>query len=113
MEAPSGLKSSTQLLVEGINPKRVFRVFCQSWGLCLNLGVISDARRHKALVQAYLASKHKPHGSIGVAARRGHWEPKHHAFSELRRFLTNLHGAGASHAPDVTRSDSDVLGESR
>ena len=33
MESPAALKSSTQLLVEGINPKRIFSVLCKSWGL--------------------------------------------------------------------------------
>ena len=81
---------------------------------CLNLGKIAAARRDKARLQAYLAAKPRPHGSIGVAARRGHWDPEHHAFSELRRFLTDLHGrAGASNTYSVTRNESDVSGERR
>lgn len=59
---------------------------------CLNLGDIGITRRDKARVQAYLASKPRPHGSVGVAAERGHWDPQHEAFPQLRRFLINLHG---------------------
>ena len=207
MEYPALLTSSTQLLVEGVNPKRVFSVFCRSWNLpdieihdfgsnqnlrryletftrtrgfakvtslgiirdgeesaesafqsvrgalrsarlqapttpgvsssgipsisvlilpdgnsqgnlesllwrsvedtsearcaddflsCLELHAITVSRKDKARVQAYLASKRKPHGSVGVAAERGHWDPEHQSFSELRRFLTNLQDATAS-----------------
>ena len=62
---------------------------------CLNLGDVDITRRDKARVQAYLASKPRPHGSVSVAAKRGHWDPQHRAFSQLRRFLLNLH-AGRS-----------------
>jgi hypothetical protein len=226
MESPAALKSSTQLLVEGINPKRIFSVLCKSWGLsdidihdfgnnenlrpyletftktqgfrsvkrlgiirdaetsadsalqsvrdslrnagleypslrvettsgspsisvfllpdttsegnlesllwrtikdtsearcadeflkCLDLGSIAITRRDKARVQAYLASKHRPHGSVGVAAQRGQWDPKHDAFSEIRRFLTDLQG-GTS-ASDTTENgpenESGVSGKPR
>ena len=226
MESPAALKSSTQLHVEGINPKRIFCVLCKSWGLsdidihdfgnnenlrpyletftktqgfrsvkrlgiirdaetsadsalqsvrdslrnagleypslrvettsearrfrcfycptprvrgiwnrcsgepsqdtsearcadeflkCLDLGSIAITRRDKARVQAYLASKHRPHGSVGVAAQRGQWDPKHDAFSEIRRFLTDLQG-GTS-ASDTTENgpenESGVSGKPR
>lgn len=62
---------------------------------CLNLGDVDITRRDKARVQAYLASKPRPHGAVSVAAKRGHWDPQHRAFSQLRRFLLNLH-AGRS-----------------
>ena len=223
VKPPAKLESSTQLLVEGINPKRVFCVFCKSWGLsdieihdfgsnanlrpflatfaktegfravdrlgiirdaetsaesalesvrnslrnaglddpslprhsmssrpvisvfvlpdaasdgnlesllwrsiedtsearcadaflkCLDLGDIAVSRRDKARVQAYLASKHRPHGSVGVAAKRGNWNAEHDAFSEIRRFLEHLQGGtsashplggGPQHDPGVSR----------
>ena len=31
-----------------------------------------------------------------LSAERGHWDPEHQSFSELRRFLTNLQDATAS-----------------
>lgn len=226
MASPKELKSSTQLLVEGINPKRVFGVFCESWGMsdieihdfgnneslrpyletlvrtdgfrrvrmlgiirdaetsaksafesvqntlrsvgftypplrgysipgnpfvsvfvlpngvdqgnlesllwrsvedtpearcadeflgCLDPGDIRVTRRDKARIQAYLASKPKPHGSVGVAAERGNWDAEHDAFAEIRRFLTNLQGASSTSEPakDGPEEDSGVSGARR
>lgn len=221
MASPRELKSSTQLLVEGINPKRVFRVFCESWGVsdveihdfgnnenlrpyletfartdgfrrvrnlgiirdaetsaksalesgqntlrsvglsyrslrenstpgnpfvsvfvlpngmdqgnlesllwrsiedtsearcaneflgCLDLGDIRVTRRDKARIQAYLASKSKPHGSVGVAAERGNWDAEHDAFAEIRRFLTNLQGAPSAPEPARIEPEEDSRG---
>ena len=226
MVAPSELKSSIQLLVEGINPKMVFGVFCESWGMsdieihdfgnnenlrpyletfartdgfrnvrmlgiirdaetsarsalesvqntlrnagltypslrgdstpgnpfvsvfvlpngtdqgnlesllwrsiedtsearcanefleCLGLGDTRVTRRDKARIQAYLASKPKPHGSVGVAAERGNWDAEHGAFAEIRRFLTNLQGTPSASEParNGPEEDSGVPGERR
>ena len=224
MASPIELRSSTQLLVEGINPKRVFCVFCESWGIsdieihdfgsnenlrayletfartdgfrkvrilgivrdaetsansalesvqntirsvgltypslrrdstpgnpfvsvfvlpngvdqgnlesllwrsiedtsearcadeflgCLDLGDIRVTRRDKARIQAYLASKPKPHGSVGVAAERGNWDAEHDAFAEIRRFLTDLQGvpSASAHTTNGPAEDSGIPGE--
>ena len=82
---------------------------------CLDLGNIAVTRRDKARIQAYLASKPHPHGSVGVAANRGQWDPEHGAFSEVRRFLTSLNDGKAFPAEGAGSSESanGVSGESR
>ena len=82
---------------------------------CLELGNIAVTRRDKARIQAYLASKSKPHGSVGVAAERKHWDAEHDAFSEIRRFLTDLQGGVSDRDPanNGPKDESGVPGEPR
>ena len=54
---------------------------------CLNDSIDQP---HKARILAYLATKPHPHGSINVAAQRGHWDLDHSAFGELRDFIRFL-----------------------
>ena len=65
---------------------------------------VTIRRPDKARVHAYLAGKAHPNVSVGVAARKGYWNPQHIAFSELRRFLTTLNGVPRVH------NDADVSG---
>lgn len=57
-------------------------------------------RMDKARVNAYLSAKPHPGVSVGVAARKGYWDPNHDVFSKLRGFLTNLQD-------EISTSDTD------
>ena len=47
-------------------------------------------RPDKARARAYLATTPDPHLSVGVAAKRGHWDLDHGSFDGVRSFLTSL-----------------------
>ena len=47
----------------------------------------SIERRSKARAHAFLATKPKPHLSVGVAAKNGYWDLNHAAFSRIRDFV--------------------------
>ena len=76
---------------------------------------VTITRLDKARIHAYLAAKPSPNASVGVAARKGYWNPQHPVFSRLRRFLTTLNGSESrSSAPDAKpRYDTDTSGMAR
>ena len=47
-------------------------------------------RPEKARARAYLATKHDPHLSVGVAAKRGYWNLDHPVLQPLCVFLRNI-----------------------
>lgn len=47
-------------------------------------------RLDKARAHAYLATRPRPHVSVGVAAHKGYWPFDHEAFADVRAFLRNL-----------------------
>ena len=47
-------------------------------------------RLDKARAHAYLATRPRPHVSVGVAARKGYWPFGHDVFADVRTFLRNL-----------------------
>ena len=108
--------SAAQLLVEGTDPYHVFREFCGSWSLSeievRDFGGITQLRTY---LDAYLAGKPQPNVSVGVAARKGYWDPQHPVFSGLRRFLITLNGAaGISGGPsDGPHNEVDSSGAAR
>ena len=50
----------------------------------------SVKRSDKARARTYLATRRRPHLSVGVAAKSGYWNLEHQAFGEVRSFLTRL-----------------------
>lgn len=47
-------------------------------------------RLDKARAHAYLATRPRPHVSVGVAAQKGYWPFGHEAFADVRAFLRTL-----------------------
>ena len=76
---------------------------------------VNITRPDKARVHAYLAGKPQPNVSVGVAARKGYWDPQHPVFSGLRCFLITLNGAaGISGGPsDGPHNEVDSSGAAR
>lgn len=55
------------------------------------VGTPPESRRYdKARAHAYLATKPKPHVSVGVAAQKNYWDFGHGAFADTRSFLMAL-----------------------
>ena len=59
---------------------------------CVARSEIPIRRPDKSRARAFLATTPDPQVSVGVAARRGHWDFDHDAFRGVRRFLRNLVG---------------------
>ncbi len=57
----------------------------------------SSVRRDKQRARAFLATRNKPHPSVGIAARKGYWNLDHAAFGPLQAFLSGL---GATEPPE-------------
>lgn len=51
---------------------------------------VSIVRPDKARAQAWLATRKRPHLSVGVAAKAGYWNLNHSALSDVRAFLRVL-----------------------
>ena len=56
-------------------------------------GVPSPERPAKARASAWVATRPKPHVSVGVAAKEGYWGLRHQALADVRRFLEGLYGS--------------------
>lgn len=84
--SPGSLESVLWRSIEGDPKARCI----EDYLACIELDSRTVARGDKARVHSWLAGMPQPTGSIGVAARKGYWDPTHTAFSEVRRFLTEL-----------------------
>ena len=60
---------------------------------CLdNVGAFEAKDRDKSLANAYISSQEEPWVPVGIAAQKGYWSFDHSAFSDVKRFLSELAG---------------------
>ena len=111
---PNAIESETLLLVEGNDHRNFFEAFRDHLAIpemqienyggvsqpeddcidrffeCIESGGGTIRRPAKARTCAYLSTTNDPHVSVGVAAKKGVWDFKHDAFSNVREFLSRL-----------------------